>query len=211
MGSDASLHELVAAGLFRDAAGRIDRLLEVPTSLRVLRAQLEIHVGRPHSASETARDLLRGSLTNRERCHCWELVGRVALSVGHVSDGLRAMARALEAAAETADSQTEARLRASYVHALLQWVGTEAAAVEIPKLRQIAVHAGDGPAVIALHTLVAEISARKGLVKSALTSIEIAQDLLSRFENAWQRGPPVDRLSRSFPTPSGLRFGIREE
>ena len=95
---------------------------------------------------------------------------------------------ALEAATEAGDLQTEARVRASYVHALLQWVGTEAAAVEIPKLRQIAVHAGDGPSVIALHTLVAEISARKGLVKSALASIEISQDLLSRFENAWQRG-----------------------
>jgi hydrogenase-4 transcriptional activator len=36
--------------------------------------------------------------------------------------------------------------------------------------------------------LVAEISARKGLVKSALASIEVADDLLGRFENAWQRG-----------------------
>jgi transcriptional regulator with PAS, ATPase and Fis domain len=188
MASDASLHELVAAGLFRDAAVRIDKLSEVPTNLRVLRAQLEIHVGRPHSASDTARELLKSSLTNRERSHCWEILGRVALSVGQVQDGLRAMARAFEAATEAGDLQAEARLRASYVHALLQWVGTEAAAVEIPKLRQVAVRAGDGPALIALHTLVAEISARKGLVKSALASIEVSQDLLSRFENAWQRG-----------------------
>ncbi len=188
MASDASLHELVAAGLFRDAADRLDRQHDISTGLQVLRAQLEIHIGQPHAASKTARALLEGSLTNRERCHCWELVGRVALSVGQVHDGLRAMTRAFEAASETGDLQIEARLRASYVHALLQWVGTEAAAVEVPKLRQIAVRAGDAPAVIALHTLVAEISARQGLVKSALTSVEVAHDLLARFDNAWQRG-----------------------
>lgn len=98
------------------------------------------------------------------------------------------MGQALKAAAATEDPNIEARLRAHYVFALLQWVGIEAATLEIPKLRQVAVHAGSGFAMVALHSLVAEIGARKGLVKSSLSSIATARELLSRFENVWQQG-----------------------
>ena len=188
LSSDASLSEFVAKGLFGDAAKWIDRRRDLTVSDRVVRAQLEVHVGTPARAREMAHTLLKERLTNKDSSNCWELVGRVCLNVGELEDGLRAMSQAFTAAAATHDLQVEARLRSSYVHSLLQWVGTEAAAVEIPKLRQVAVRAGDAYALIAVHSLAAEINARKGQVKSALASISVASELLGRFDNVWQRG-----------------------
>jgi len=42
--------------------------------------------------------------------------------------------------------------------------------------------------MIALHLLVAEINARRGLVSGATTHLEIARGLLKQFENYWQQG-----------------------
>src|SRR5688572_28921285 len=101
MFSDSGLHELVVAGLFRDAAKMIDQQQDPATSLRVLRAQLEVHVGTPKSARALAQQLLKEKLTEKEKSLCWELIGRMCLSVGQLDDGLRAMTRAFSEAAAT--------------------------------------------------------------------------------------------------------------
>ena len=186
--SDASVHELISKGLFKDARNQIDNASNLSTGLRVARAQLEMHLGTRAKGHELAHELLGQRLNEEEKSSCWEVVGRACLSVGHIDEGLRAMARALKAAGATQDARVEARVRAQYAHALLRWVGTEAAELEIPQLRQVALRAGDATAMIAVHTLIAEINAQRGLVLAATASIETARGLLARFNNAWQQG-----------------------
>jgi DNA-binding NtrC family response regulator len=188
MTSEVSPFELVSKGLFRDASNYLDKQDNLPVRLQVLRAQLEVHVGTAATAQALAHRLLAQTLTNEEKSTCWHVVGRTSLTLGRVEDGLRAMTRALAAATATQDDAIESRLRADNAHALLQWVGVEAAALELPKLRQVAVRAGDAMGMIAVHSLVAEINARRGLVGAATSSIETARALLARFDNAWQRG-----------------------
>ena len=188
MAAAASAYELVAKGIFKDAAAQVERLGEIPVNLRVLQAQLEVHVGTPTKARRLAEALLNERLTGSEKSICWELVGRACLSVGQVDDGLRAMGRAFAAVKATEDNKLEATLSAQYAQALLNWVGVEAAALEIPKLRQLAIRSGEPHSMIALHLLVAEINARRGLVSSATTHLEIARGLLKQFENYWQQG-----------------------
>jgi hypothetical protein len=78
MAAAASAYELVAKGIFKDAAAQVERLGEIPISLRVLRAQLEVHVGTPTKARELAEALLNERLTSAEKSVCWELVGALA-------------------------------------------------------------------------------------------------------------------------------------
>ena len=188
MAAAASAFELVAKGIFKDAAAQVERLGEIPLNLRVLRAQLEVHVGTPTKARQLAEALLNERLTSAEKSVCWELVGRACLSVGQIDEGLRAMGRAFAAVKATEDTKLEASLSAQYTQALLNWVGAESAALEIPKLRQLTLRSGEPHSMIALHLLVAEINARRGLVSGATTHLEIARGLLRRFENFWQQG-----------------------
>ena len=200
-----SAYELVAKGIFKDAAAQVERLGEVPVNLRVLRAQLEVHVGTPTKARQLAEALLNERLTSSEKSICWELVGRACLSVGQIEDGLRAMGRAFAAVKATEDTKLEAILSAQYTQALLNWVGVEAAALEIPRLRQLAVRSGEPHAMIALHLLVAEINARRGLVSGTTTHLEIARGLLKQFENFWQQG----RLRNHLLCGCGSSIGLR--
>jgi DNA-binding NtrC family response regulator/tetratricopeptide (TPR) repeat protein len=181
-------YDLAERGLFGQAFTCIPSVGDLPIGLRVLRAQIEVHVGTPVRAREMAHGLLKARLTNKEKSSCWELIGRECLRTGRLEDGLRAMTTAFAAAAAAQDSAFEARLRANYVYSLLHWVGVEPAVVEVPKLREVAMRAGDGYAMIAAHTLVAEINLRKGQPQSALASLEVAGSLLDRFDNAWHRG-----------------------
>ena len=82
MVTSAALEELVSRGLYRDACSHIDKIGDPSTELRVLRARLEVHVGRPSKARDVAQQLLRQRLDDHERSTCWEIVGRVSLSAG---------------------------------------------------------------------------------------------------------------------------------
>jgi DNA-binding NtrC family response regulator/tetratricopeptide (TPR) repeat protein len=186
--SDASVHELISKGLFKDARKWIDNATSLSSGLRVANAQLEMHLGTRAKGNEMASKLLDERLSEEEKSSCWEVVGRACLSVGRIDDGLRAMAMALEAAGAAQDPRTEGRVRAQYAHSLLRWVGTEAAELELPHLRRAAVRAGDPMAMIAFHTLIAEINAQRGLELAATTSIETARGLLKSFNNFWQQG-----------------------
>jgi tetratricopeptide (TPR) repeat protein len=188
MFSDASVHELIFKGLFKDARHLINKASHLSSGLRVAMAQLEMHLGSRAKGQEMALELLGQRLSDEETSSCWEVVGRACLSVGHIDEGLRAMAKALNASSATQDARIEGRVRAQYAHALLRWVGTEAAELEIPHLRQVALRAGDATAMVSVHTLVAEINAQRGLVLAANGSISTARGLLASFDNVWQQG-----------------------
>jgi DNA-binding NtrC family response regulator len=180
-------YDLYDKGLYLDAAGAIDGAASVPRDLRVLRALLESHVGAPRSARDAAINLLQDRLNSREQSMCLEALGRVSLSGGQISDGLRTMGKALDAATATQDARRFARLIASYTESLLHCVGVDAAILEIPRLRQAAVRAGDAFSLIEFHSIEAEVKAKRGLFSSAASSIDIARELLGRFPNASQQ------------------------
>ena len=188
MTTAASAHELAEAGLFSDAARAIDQSTDVSRDLRVLRARLESHVGAPQHAKKVAQQLLRERLSQREMTTCWDVVGRVTLYGGQITDGLRALNQALLAAQASGDPKLQARARASYIEGLLHWVGIEPATVEIQKLRQEAIRAADPYSLVELHWLNAEIKAKRGLVSAAAASIAAGRSLLSRFGNLGQQG-----------------------
>src|SRR4051812_3902935 len=129
MASPSSVAELFDRGLFGDAARAIDGLPSASAELLALRTLLESHIGSTARASAAAHALLRTPLHHRERTVCWEVIGRVALSVGDVNDGLRAMNKAFEACVAAQDLRLDARLRASYTESLLHCVGLEPAAL----------------------------------------------------------------------------------
>jgi hypothetical protein len=131
MAAAASAYELVAKRHIQGCRSASGASREIPVNLRVLRAQLEVHVGTPARARQLAEALLNERLTSAEKSVCWELVGRACLSVGQIEDGLRAMGRAFAAVKATEDTKLEASLSAQYTQALLNWVGVEAAALEV--------------------------------------------------------------------------------
>ena len=137
MGTSAA--ELVEKGLFAEAARRIDELSSVSPDLAALRAKLESHIGDPQRALNAAQSLLKQKLNIRDRTLCWETVGRIQLSRGHISDGLRAMRHAFDASAPLEDTRLEARLIASYTESLLHCLGLEPATLEMSRLRRSAI------------------------------------------------------------------------
>jgi len=188
MAAAASAYEFAEAGCFREAADAIDRHGGVTKNLRVLRARLEIDVGNPLQAKSAADVLLRENLTQSERSTCWEIVGRVELNGGRIELGLKAMHRAFSAATQCADPKISARLIASYCDSLLHFVGIEPAAAEVPRLRQAAIATGDPFCLIAFHSIVAELKAKKGSISEAKHSAETAHGLLQQWPHVWQQG-----------------------
>lgn len=182
----SSAHAFLEKGLFLDAARVIDQAKIFSPDVLVLRALLESYVGNPHDALRAAHNLLRPELALREQLTCWEVIGRVSLSTGKIADGLRAMRKAFEAADLLQDAQTDARLLASYAESLLHCVASDAAALELPKLRQAAIKAGDAFSIIEFHSLDAEIKAKKGLLAAASSGIATAREVLKKFPHVGQ-------------------------
>ncbi len=180
--------ELADLGLFSKAADAIDRLNDLPLGVRVLRAELDAHLVSPSAARARAESLLTEQLPPRESAACWAVVGHAALKTGHLHHGLRAMDRALESAAASREPHLEARIRDRLAFALLNSVGAEAASVEMSKLRQSAMRSGDARSMTAFHILAAAINARRGHFPSALEHLELARELLQKYENQWLRG-----------------------
>ena len=185
---ETKILEFVERGLLKDASAAIDDRPDCSRSLRVLRVRLEAHVGSPFTARDQAQNFLKQNLSLTEKAGCLEVIGRVSLSVGESTTGLRAMRQAVAFAREAGDELLETRLLARLVEALLLWVGIEQAATEIPNLRRAAFHVGDAYSVIAWHGLVAEIQGKRRLLAQAAASIDTARGLLRRFENVWQQG-----------------------
>ena len=188
MASEAEVIGLVDRGLFRAAARTIDADRAPSLSLQVIRADLEIDVGKTDRARELAEFLLNERLSHAERAKCWEVIGRVALNFGQIERGVRAMHRAAASVALSQDRLREARLIAANCEALLHWVGIEPAAAELPRLRQTAVACGDAYSLISFHRLAAEIKAKKGFFLSAKRSLETAKGLLGRWPSVWHQG-----------------------
>jgi DNA-binding NtrC family response regulator len=135
-----------------------------------------------------AESLLRDSLTPSDKVSCYELIARVALSIGQTEAGLKAMRTAFAAAAEAQSPRLQARLIFSNAEALLHWVAIEPAVEEIPKLRRACLAAGDPYSMIAFHKLLAEVKSKKGLAAAALSDIKAARTLLNTWPNVWQQG-----------------------
>ena len=188
MTSNSTILSLVESGYFRDAAGALDEYADRPLCLRVLRCQLEAHVGVPTRAKDSAEHLLKEHLTTSDKAACWGIIGRVDLSFGHTNAGLRGMNRAIQFATESGDSRLHARLVSSLVDGLLHWVGIEPAVQEISKLRRLGVRSGDPHSMVALHSLTAEIHAKRGQLAAATKSVKVAKSVLDGFGNVWQQG-----------------------
>ncbi len=186
--SEAEILALVELGLFRNAGSSIDSQTNLTRALRIIRARLETHIGSPVRARNSAEALLREHLTASERAQCYEIVGRVAMSFGHIEAGTKAMRAAMNSAAQAESPKLEARVIASNAEILLHSVAIEAAAEEIPKLRRACIASGDSYSLIALHKLVAEIKAKKGLAAAARISVNAARSLLKSWPNVWQQG-----------------------
>ena len=186
--SEAEILSLVDVGLYKDAAAAIDSLSNPNKSLRVLRAHLEEHVGSVTHARATAESLLREGLPASEKARCYDVIGRAAMSLGQVEPGLKAMRAALALAAEAQSPRLEARLLFSNAEAHLHWMNIERAAQQIPKLRRACLASGDPYSLIGLHTLLAEIQAKKGIAAAARLSIKTARSLLQSWPNVYQQG-----------------------
>jgi hydrogenase-4 transcriptional activator len=182
------IFQLIDYGLFKDAAEEIDKRSDCPRFLRIIRSQLEAHVGAPALARREAENFLRESLTAREKAHCLEIIARGQLSSGDSKEGLSTFRRAISLAQGYHDLRLEARLVASLAEALLHWVGIEPAAAEISTLRKTAVKAGDEHSLISLHSLTAEIHAKRRSLHKAYASLNTARSLLRTFGNVWQQG-----------------------
>lgn len=188
MTPESTILSMVESGHFRDAAIAIDEQPNRPLSLRVLRCQLEPHVGSPTRAIDSAERLLKEHLTNSEKASCWNIIGRGNLSVGQIDAGLRGMKRAAQLSAETGDARLQTRLMCSFAQGLLHWVGIEPAAIEVSKLRKEVIRSGDPHSMVALHYLCAEIQAKRGFLVAAEKSIHTAKTILGGFVNVWQQG-----------------------
>ena len=186
--SEADVFALVELGLFKNAASAIDSHTNPTKTLRVLRARLEMYIGSPARARNSAEALLREHLTPAERAECHEVVGRVSMLFGQTEAGAKAMRAALNASAQAQSPRLEARLTANYAETLLHSVAMEAAAEEIPKLRRACIASGDSFSLVVFHKLVAEIKAKKGLAAAARTSLKAARSLLHSWPNVWQQG-----------------------
>jgi DNA-binding NtrC family response regulator len=101
---------------------------------------------------------------------------------------MKSLAKAMALGNSTHDAQFEARLQANYAYVLSNWVNVDAAAIEVPKLRQIAVRTGDARTTITFHTLAAQLNAKRGRITNAITHAEIARALLDKHQNYWQQG-----------------------
>ena len=118
------------------------------------------------------------------------------------------MRQAFAEAACTNDPRFEARLIASNCGALVNWIGIEPAAAELPRLRRAAVATGDPYCLIAYHSLLAQIKAKKGLIESANRSLETARGLLARWPNVVQQGRVAIASSVIYVLQSDYQLGL---
>src|SRR5688572_4640631 len=86
---------LVELGLYKDAAALIDSRPNPTKSVRVIRVQLESHIGSPDRPRQLAQTLLREHITPYEKACCYEVIGRVAMSAGQIEPALKAMRLAM--------------------------------------------------------------------------------------------------------------------
>jgi DNA-binding NtrC family response regulator/tetratricopeptide (TPR) repeat protein len=186
--ANANIHALIETGRFREASTAINAQGDLSPSLRVVRAQLETHLGSPVSACDQAKALLRERLDDEDEIHCHEIVGRTAMAMGQPETGMKAMRAALALAVRSQSQKLIARLSVSNAEALLHWGAVEPAVVEIAKVRRVCAAAGDPYSLIALHKLVAEIKSKTGLGASAREDIKTARTLLSDWPNCWLEG-----------------------
>src|SRR5688572_9052648 len=112
---------LVELGLYKDAAALIDSRPNPTKSIKVIRAQLETHIGSPDRSRQLAEALLREHLTPYEKACCYEVIGRVAMSAGQIEPALKAMRSAISIGAQAQSPKLEARLVASNAESLLNW------------------------------------------------------------------------------------------
>jgi DNA-binding NtrC family response regulator len=181
--------ELFESGRFREAEIAINSTCVAPTSIQVLKAQVELYVGSLHAARESALQLLDSrQVSNKEASQCWEVISRASFGVGQIRDGARAMNRALALAETIHDDVFEARLRASHVASLLHFVGADAAVTEMTNLRQLSTRTGDFRTTIAFHILAAQINVRAARFATSKHHCEIAHSLLRKHDHLWLQG-----------------------
>jgi tetratricopeptide (TPR) repeat protein len=175
---ESSLQHLVDIGEYRKAADYLDAKAGHTPSERLLRIELEQHLGDPMKALELAEALLLKPLEKIHKIEALAIVGRCHGWLGAPERGIPLLLKAIGMASEEAPF-LEAELRARYAQDVLSWIGVEPALAELPRLRHAALRSGNKQALSRYHITRANICAMRGSLDLAHVELDHASDLLA--------------------------------
>ncbi len=184
----AKVRELVESGRFADAfqklagspTGSVD-----PVGANILKAELLERLGTFAQSRTLVETLLRSSKLGpsyRSRC---ELVLGLVNSQRSARDGISHFQKAVALARQAGDTETLCWALLRSMSAIVDSSGADAANSVIRELRNEAVKLGNPVVLAALHVFLAQIEAKRGLLKNAKKHANIGESLLNGSPNVW--------------------------
>ena len=184
--SESRARELVLAGEFKQAADSLDSRKIRSHADDVLRAEIELEIGDTNLALSRVEALLHERLDPKLRAAGLSIAGRALVRLGGIGEGIAHQRKAVALALKSCDARLESQLQARLVAGLLNWIGIEPALAELPRLRRVALAAGNVPALVDYHITSARIAAMRGWLPRARREARVAFDLLQTSPNKIQ-------------------------
>ena len=189
MESLQSAHLLRREGRFTEALRAIGSAPTSPvirTAADVLRADLLEHVGQHADATSLVAKLLRTNrLTDSERSTSERVLGFILLESGDIDGALAHLQSSAAFAAQAGDLQGLFLAQARIMLVVSERSGPGAATPMLAEVRQLATKLGDPHVTAALHLYVAEMEAKRGLLRNAARHAGIANSILSTVPNLY--------------------------
>jgi DNA-binding NtrC family response regulator/tetratricopeptide (TPR) repeat protein len=152
----------------------------------VLRADLLEHVGQHSDATSLVSKLLRTNrLTDSERSASERVFGYVLLESGDIDGALAHLQSSAALAVQAGDLESLFLAQARIMLVVSERSGPGAATPMLADVRQLATKLGDPHISAALHLYVAEMEARRGLLRNAAKHAGIARNILSTVPNLY--------------------------
>src|SRR6185503_8637696 len=156
------------------------------TATDVLRADLLEHVGRHAEASSVLEKVLKSSrLSVGERAHAERVLAYIQLENGDIEGSIVHLQSAAALSTHAGDLETLFAAQARLMLVVSERSGPGAATPILAEVRQLATKLGDPHVTSALHLYVAEMEAKRGLLRNAGKHTVIAKSILTGASNLY--------------------------
>jgi DNA-binding NtrC family response regulator/tetratricopeptide (TPR) repeat protein len=208
----ATAETLVLKGRYSEALKVIDGR-PVPGEDRIRAEVLKVEVLErigEYARSRTSADrLLRGRQLNAvQRALCELALGYIAFDEGNVEEATTHFQRAVTAAKAGNDLRTLCWCQLRLMNVLAERSGQQAIATLLSQVRRNVTRHGDAVVSAALHILMGEMEAKRGLIDNAGRHTRLGLNLLHKDEHLWLEGVAENTLMALSIMQSDLDSGI---
>lgn len=180
---------LFNVGRFSDALRTLEgvpRTLESATDIDVLRSELLERTGQYEKADELAGRLLEyRDATPIHQARCEFVLGMTKWGTGAIDQAVTHLQRAVSKARASGDLQRLCIAQLRLMVVLADRTGADATDQIFTTVRESTIKLGEPSVTAALHVLVGEIEAKRGLFHSASRHTLLGKKLLSGSPNSW--------------------------